>query len=90
MSRDEPKFCTCGSRKPGRREPCAHRVDVGHCGKLASRAHAAGEVDGEVQAAGEERAQRDDHEHRRQRVPHVARGHELEVGLMAEEFHGES
>jgi len=34
--------------------------------------------------------ERNDHEDRRQRVPHLARGHEREVSLLVEEFHDDS
>ena len=46
MSREEPKFCTCGSWKPAAASLRAHRIDVRpRCAKFASRADAAGEVD---------------------------------------------
>src|SRR5262249_29593367 len=51
---------------------------------------AAGEVDGEIQAAHEEGNQRGDHEQGGERIPHLAGGHERIVGLMAEEFHERS
>ena len=54
MSREEPKLCTCGSWKPAAASLRAHRVDIDRWEKVACRAHAAGEVDRQVQAAGRE------------------------------------
>ena len=51
------------------------------------RAHSTREVDGEIEAAGEEHHDGGDHEDRRKAIPHVPCGHELEVGLMTEKFH---
>ena len=58
------------------------------CGKVDFDADAAGEVDGEVQSAHEERHERSDHQDGRQRVPHLACGHEREVGFLMKKFHG--
>ena len=86
-SREEPKFCTCGSWKPAAVSCAAHLVDVGRLGEAHLRAHATREVDAEIQAAGEERDERGDHQHGRERVPHLACGHERVAGLVAEKFH---
>src|SRR5215469_11557732 len=65
----------------------AYRAQV-HAGREAGLgAHPAREVDGEIEAAGEEHHDGSDHEDRRQAIPHVPCGHELEIGLMAEKFH---
>src|SRR5207302_1702721 len=62
-------------------------IDVGGVREPDLGADAAGEIDGQIHGAREERRQRHDHEHGRQRVPHLARGHEGIAGLMTEKFH---
>ena len=63
MSREEPKFCTCGSWNPAGGELRAHVVDIGGAREADFGAHTAREVDAQIQPAGEERRERDDHEH---------------------------
>ena len=46
-----------------------------------------GEVERIVEATHRERDDADDHEHRRQPVPHLAGGHEREVRLLVKKFH---
>ena len=52
---------------------------------------AAGEVDAEIHADGEEQHDGDDRKHGRQRIAHAAEPHEADLGVFrreAEQFHG--
>src|SRR5215467_198996 len=71
----------------GSSELVAHRVDVGRMRETDLGADTTREVDTVIQATDEERAERYEQQYGRETVPHPPRGHEREVGLVAEEFH---
>ena len=74
--------------KAGRFERRADAVDVGaSCGKVASTLTPPVKSMAKLSPRVKNDTKRADHQHGGQRVPHLACGHEREVGLLVEKFH---
>ena len=77
-----------GIRIAGALQRPGDRVAVGRARKCRLDRHAAGEIHAQIQPARKQRDHRDHDQHRRQRVPQLAGGHERKVGGTVKEFHG--